>query len=66
MIHTLRLTDQRKSHKMHELLTKALSTGLENHIALWRTRRETLVWLVLAIIRTGTVSLWRLAGHIDT
>jgi len=40
--------------------------ALENHIALWRTRRETLVWLVLAIIRTGTVSLWRLAGHIDT
>ena len=66
MIHTLRLTDQRKSHKMQELLTKALSMALENHIALWRTRRETLVWLVLAIIRTGTVSLWRLAGHIDT
>ena len=66
MIHTLRPTDQRKSHKMQELLTKALSMGLENHIALWRTRRETLVWLVLAIIRTGTVSLWRLAGHIDT
>ena len=51
---------------MQELLTKALSMALENHIALWRTRRETLVWLVLAIIRTGTVSLWRLAGHIDT
>ena len=66
MIHTLRLIDQRKSRKMQELLTKALSTGLEKHIALWRTRRETLVWLVIAIIRTGTVSLWRLAGHIDT
>jgi len=66
VIHTLRPTDQRKSHKMQELLTKALSMALENHIALWRTRRETLVWLVLAIIRTGTVSLWRLAGHIDT
>lgn len=51
---------------MQELLTKALSTTIENHIALWRTRRETLVWLVTLIIRTGTVSLWRLAGHVDT
>ena len=66
MIHTLRLTDQRKSHTMHELLTKALSTALGNHIALWRTRQETLVWLVMLIIQTGTVSLWRLAGHVDT
>ena len=66
MIHTLRLTDQSKSHVIQELLTKALSTALENHISLWRTRRETLVWLVIAIIRTGTVGLWRLAGHIDT
>ena len=51
---------------MHELLTKALSTALGNHIALWRTRQETLVWLVMLIIQTGTVSLWRLAGHVDT
>jgi len=51
---------------MQELLTKALSTALENHISLWRTRRETLVWLVIAIIRTEAVGLWRLAGHIDT
>jgi hypothetical protein len=51
---------------MQQLLTKALSTPLEEHIPLWRTRRETLVWLVTLIIRTGTVSLWRLAGHVDT
>ena len=25
-----------------------------------------LVWLVTLIIQTGTVSLWRLAGHVDT
>ena len=40
--------------------------SLEGHISLWRTRRETLVWLVTLIIQTGTVSLWRLAGHVDT
>ena len=37
---------------------------LEGHISLWRTRRETLVWLVTLIIQTGTVSLWRPAGHV--
>lgn len=47
-------------------LTKCLSLSLEGHISLWRTRRETLVWLVALIIQTGTVSLWRLAGHVDT
>ena len=51
---------------MQKVLTQALSLSLENHIPLWRTRRETLVWLVLLIIQTGTVSLWRLAGHVDT
>jgi len=51
---------------MKQLLTKALTTSLEDHIPLHRTRRETLVWLVTLIIRTGTVSLWRLAGHVDT
>jgi len=51
---------------MQQLLTKALSTSLEDHIPLRRTRRETLVWLVTLIIQTGTVNLWRLAGHVDT
>ena len=51
---------------MQKSLTKYLSLSLEGHISLWRTRRETLVWLVALIIQTGTVSLWRLAGHVDT
>ena len=51
---------------MKKSLTKCLSLSLEGHISLWRTRRETLVWLVALIIQTGTVSLWRLAGHVDT
>jgi hypothetical protein len=51
---------------MQKSLTKCLSHFLEDHILLWRTRRETLVWLVALIIQTGTVSLWRLAGHVDT
>ena len=51
---------------MQKSLTKCLSQSLEDHISLWRTRRETLVWLVALIIQTGTVSLWRLAGYVDT
>ena len=51
---------------MQQSLTKCLSQSLEDHISLWRTRRETLVWLVALTIQTGTVSLWRLAGHVDT
>ena len=51
---------------MQQSLSKYLSLSLEGHISLWRTRRETLVWLVMLIIQTGTVSLWRLAGHVDT
>ena len=50
---------------MQKLLTKCLSRSLEDHIPLWRTRRETLVWLVTLILQTGTVSLWRLSGHVD-
>ncbi len=51
---------------MQRLLTQALCLSLANHIPLWRTRRQTLVWLITLIIQTGTVSLWRLAGHVDT
>jgi DDE family transposase len=51
---------------MQKSLTTALSQFIENHIVLWRTRRETLVWLVTLIIETGTVNLWRLACHVDT
>ncbi len=51
---------------MQGSLTRSLSLSLEDHVSLCRTRRETLVWLVALIIQTGTVSLWRLAGHVDT
>jgi hypothetical protein len=51
---------------MQSLFTQALSLSLADHIPLWRTRRQTLVWLVALIIQTGTVSLWRLAGHVDS
>jgi len=51
---------------MQKSLTKCLSLSLKGHIFLWRTRRETLVWLVMLIIQTGTVSIWRLAGYVDT
>ena len=47
---------------MQSLFTQALSLSFADHIPLWRTRRQTLVWLVALIIQTGTVSLWRLAG----
>ena len=50
---------------MQKSLTKCLSLSLEGHISLWRTGRETLVWLVKLLIQTGTVSLWRLAGPVD-
>ena len=32
---------------MQKSLTKCLSLSLEGHISLWRTRRETLFWMVL-------------------
>ena len=51
---------------MQQSLTKSLSLSLDEHISLWRTRRETLVWLVTLMIQNGTVSLWRLAGYVDT
>ena len=51
---------------MQSLFTQALSLSFADHIPLWRTRRQPLVWLVALIVQTGTVSLWRLAGHVDT
>ena len=50
---------------MQRLLTQALSLSLANHIPLWRTRSQTLVWLVTLIIQTGTVSQWRLDPYGD-
>ena len=51
---------------MHKSLTQTLSTCLKDHADLSETRRETLVWLVILIIRLGTVCLWRLAAHVDS
>ncbi|NCD18225.1 MAG: IS4 family transposase, partial [Actinobacteria bacterium] len=48
---------------MYESLAPALSSRLEEHTTLSRTRRETFVWLVILMIRVGTTSLWRLAAH---
>ncbi len=46
---------------MQGLLSKALSSLVEKHISLSSSRRETLVWLVGAMLTAGTTSLWRLA-----
>ncbi len=53
---------------MQGLLSKASSSLVEKHISLSSSRRETLVWLVGAMLAAGTTSLWRLglcAGAAD-
>lgn len=51
---------------MQSLFTNALSEMAAKHVRLSRTRQETLCWLVLLIVRFGTISLWRLAAHVAT
>jgi hypothetical protein len=51
---------------MNKIFTQTLSTSLKEHTALSDTRQETLGWLVILIIRLGTVCLWRLAAHVDS
>jgi hypothetical protein len=51
---------------MHSLFANALSSLLSQHLRLSASRRETLSWLVLLIMRQGTVSLWRLAAHAES
>ncbi len=48
---------------MSSIFLNTLSAVTQEHISLSRTRRETLCWLVLLIMRYGTVCLWRLAAH---
>ena len=48
---------------MASIFLNTLSALTQEHIALNRTRRETLCWLVFLIMRYGTVCLWRLAAH---
>jgi len=50
---------------MPSLASDALSKAVSNHIQLSATRRETLVWLVLLLMRHGSICLWRLAPHVD-
>lgn len=49
---------------MQGILSKALSSWIENHIPLSVTRRETLGWLAGAVLAAGTTSLWRLAPRV--
>ena len=51
---------------MQSMFSNILSRTAAQHIPLSATRRETLCWLVLLILRFGTVSLWRLAAHVAT
>ena len=50
---------------MQSIFSNALSKAVSNHIKLSASRRETLAWLVLLMMRLGTVCLWRLAAHVD-
>jgi hypothetical protein len=51
---------------MQNTFSNALSEAISKHIALSTTRRETLTWLALLIMRQGTICLWRLAAHVVT
>jgi len=51
---------------MQNTFSNALSEAISQHIPLSATRRETLAWLTLLIMRQGTICLWRLAAHVTT
>lgn len=51
---------------MFDVLTKALTCGLRDHIKLSNSRFETLSWLVFLMLQQGSVSLWRLAAYVST
>ncbi len=51
---------------MQTIFSNALSGAIAKHVRLSATMQETLSWLVLLILRFGTVSLWRLAAHVAT
>lgn len=51
---------------MQSAFSNAVSEMLTKHAPLSRTRRETLAWLVLLMMRFGAASLWRLAAHVET
>src|SRR5215211_4317483 len=51
---------------MQSLFSNALSRLFSQHLPLSASRRQTLAWLVILIMRQGTVCLWRLAAHAET
>ena len=51
---------------MQNTFANALSETISKHMPLSATRRETLAWLALLIMRHGTICLWRLAAHVAT
>lgn len=51
---------------MQSIFSHALSGAVSKHIALSATRRETLAWLTLLIMRQGSICLWRLAAHVTS
>ena len=51
---------------MQSLFSNALSEAVSKHIKPSPTRRETLAWLALFVMRHGTICLWRLAAHVTT
>lgn len=51
---------------MQAMFSNALSGAVSKHIDLSATRRETLAWLTLLILRQGSICLWRLAAHVSS
>lgn len=49
---------------MQAMFSNALSGAVSKHIELSATRRETLAWLTLLMVRQGSICLWRLAAHV--
>lgn len=51
---------------MQKTFANALSEVITEHIDLSFTRKETLAWLALLVMRHGTICLWRLAAYVST
>jgi hypothetical protein len=51
---------------MQSIFSNALSGAVSKHIGLSSTRRETLAWLTLLIMRQGTIFLWRLVAYVES
>lgn len=51
---------------MQSVFSNALSSLFSQHLPLGASRRQTLAWLVVLIMRQSTVCLWRLAAHAES